>query len=76
MSIEDEMDLSALNLGMICAYYYIDYKTIELFATSLSAKTKLKGLIEILSAATEFDDLPIRPGEDEAIRSLLSFHYF
>ena len=26
ISIEDEMDLSALNLGMIAAYYYIRYE--------------------------------------------------
>ena len=36
------MDLSALNLGMIAAYYYISYTTLELFASSLTAKTKLK----------------------------------
>ena len=31
----------------------------------------LQGLLEILSSASEFDDLPIRPGEEEAIRKLL-----
>ncbi len=36
------MDLSALNLGMIAAYYYISYTTLELFSSSLAAKTKLK----------------------------------
>ena len=56
------MDLEALNLGMIAAYYYVAYTTIDLLATSLTAKTKLKGLLEIVAAASEFDDLPIRPG--------------
>ena len=28
ISIEDEMDVSPLNLGMIAAYYYINYTTI------------------------------------------------
>lgn len=46
------MDLSALNLGMIAAYYYISYATLELFSASLTAKTKLKGLLEIISSAT------------------------
>lgn len=40
--VEEEMDLEPANLGMIAAYYYIAYTTIELFAASLSAKTKLK----------------------------------
>ena len=28
IAVEDEMDLSPLNLGMIAAYYYINYTTI------------------------------------------------
>ena len=28
ISVEDEMDVSPLNLGMIAAYYYINYTTI------------------------------------------------
>ncbi|CAN0537648.1 unnamed protein product, partial [Ectocarpus sp. 12 AP-2014] len=42
VSVEDEMNLSALNLGMIAAYYYLQYTTIELFANSVTAKTKLR----------------------------------
>ena len=57
------MDLEPLNLGMIAAYYYIAYTTIELLSSSLTPKTKLKGLLEIVSAASEFDALPMRPGE-------------
>lgn len=30
ISIEDEMDVAPLNLGMIAAYYYINYTTIGL----------------------------------------------
>ena len=39
------MDLDPLNLGMIAAYYYVAYTTIELFAASLTAKTKLKASV-------------------------------
>ena len=59
----EEDEIEALNLGIIAAYYYIQYTTIELLASSLTAKTKLKGLLEIVSSASEFDDLPMRPGE-------------
>lgn len=31
ISIEDEMDVAPLNLGMIAAYYYINYTTIGVF---------------------------------------------
>ena len=64
---EDDMTVSGLNLGMISAYYRIQYTTIELFACSLSGKTKLKGILEIISNATEFSTLPIRHGEEQLL---------
>jgi pre-mRNA-splicing helicase BRR2 len=52
VAIEDDMDLSPLNLGMIASCYYISYTTIERFSSSLTPKTKMKGLLEILSSAS------------------------
>merc|ERR1719330_1593004 len=72
ISIADDMDTSPLNLGMIAAYYYINYTTIELFSMSLKAKTKISGLIEIVAAATEFAELEIRHGEDILLKNLSS----
>ena len=43
--IELQIELSPLNLGMISSYYYIKYTTIELFAASVAAKTKVKGIL-------------------------------
>lgn len=31
-----------------------------------------QGLLEILSAASEFDDIPVRPGEEDVVRRLLT----
>ncbi|NWU50314.1 U520 helicase, partial [Dromas ardeola] len=70
ISIEDEMDVAPLNLGMIAAYYYINYTTIELFSMSLNAKTKVRGLIEIISNAAEYENIPIRHHEDNLLRQL------
>jgi len=36
----------------------------------LNAKTKLKGLLEILSAAAEYDVIPVRHGEEAILRKL------
>lgn len=36
ISIEDEMDVAPLNLGMIAAYYYINYTTIGWYPVHLS----------------------------------------
>ena len=63
-------DVTPLNLGMIAAYYYTQYTTIELIASSVTEKTKIRGVMEILAAASEFSSLPIRFGEEKALRIL------
>lgn len=70
VSIEDDMDVTPNNLGMIAAYYNISYQTVDVFSLSLTDKTKLKGLLEIVSTATEFEDIPIRNHEDSILRRL------
>jgi len=69
--ITDEGDLSPLNLGMIASYYYVQYRTIELIASSVTAKTKIRGVLEILSASWEFSSLPMRFGEEKTLKQLL-----
>ena len=61
------MDTAPPSLGMIAAYYFVNYTTIESLRMSLN-KTKI--LIEIISAAAEYEDLPIRHGEDSLLRNL------
>ncbi|CAG0914379.1 unnamed protein product [Notodromas monacha] len=70
ITIEYDIDVSPLNLGMIAAYYYINYTTIELFSMSLNAKTKLRGLMEIIASASEFSEIPIRHGEEAVLKTL------
>lgn len=70
ISIEEDMDVSPLNLGMIAAYYYINYTTIELFSMSLNNKTKVRGLLEIISSAAEYEGVPIRHREDSLLKQL------
>lgn len=76
VAIEEDFLLSPLNLGMIASYYYISYTTIERFSSSLTSKTKLKGLLEILASASEYELLPIRPGEEELMRRLINHQRF
>lgn len=68
--ISEDGEVSPLNLGMIAAYYYVQYRTLELVASSVTAKTKIRGILEILSASWEFADLPLRFGEDRAMKTL------
>lgn len=70
ITIEDEMDTAAINLGMICSFYYISYLTVETFSLSLKERTKLKGLLEIVASAAEFESIPIRHHEDILLRRI------
>merc|ERR1711973_838836 len=54
----------------IAAYYCIHYTTIEVFSLSLNAKTKIRGLLEIISAAAEYDSVTVRHGEEAVLRQL------
>ncbi|KAL7117148.1 hypothetical protein ACP275_03G053900 [Erythranthe tilingii] len=76
VAVEEDILLSPLNLGLISSYYYISYTTIEHFSSSLTSKTKLKGLLDILASASEYELIPIRPGEEELIRRLIHHQRF
>ncbi|KAJ3023444.1 DEIH-box ATPase [Thoreauomyces humboldtii] len=69
IAVEDE-DVSPLNLGMIAAYYYINYVTIEVFSMSLNEKTKMRGLLQIVAASAEFESVPIRHHEDQVLKRI------
>eukprot|EP01125_Pyxidicula_operculata_P014589 TRINITY_DN4878_c0_g1_i1.p1 TRINITY_DN4878_c0_g1~~TRINITY_DN4878_c0_g1_i1.p1 ORF type:complete len:2162 (+),score=668.51 TRINITY_DN4878_c0_g1_i1:53-6538(+) len=68
--VVDDMDLEALNLAMISSYYNVKYTTVELYNFSLTEKTKMKGIIEILTNASEFEQLHIRYREDRLLEKL------
>uniref|UniRef100_A0A914KQ90 RNA helicase n=3 Tax=Meloidogyne TaxID=189290 RepID=A0A914KQ90_MELIC len=70
ITVKDEMHTNPLNLGMIAAYYYVSYTTIELLSLSLKPKTKLRAIIEIISNATEFSSLPVRHKEEVTLKKL------
>ncbi|KAJ4825150.1 DExH-box ATP-dependent RNA helicase DExH12 [Turnera subulata] len=66
IEIKDDTDLYPLNLGRIASYYYVSCITVERFSSLLTPKTKTKGLLEILTLALEYAQLPIRSGEEGA----------
>ncbi|KAI0258389.1 Sec63-domain-containing protein [Gloeopeniophorella convolvens] len=70
ITVEDEMDVSPLNLGMIAAYYNISYVTVEVYTLSLKERTKLKGLLEVVASSAEFETIPIRRHEESLLRRI------
>ena len=76
------MDVSALNLGMIAAYYNISceccfrswiekYSILLLLDVTVEVYTvSLKGLLEVVSSSAEFETIPIRRHEDVLLRRI------
>ncbi|RKF59071.1 Pre-mRNA-splicing factor brr2 [Erysiphe neolycopersici] len=64
---EDDDSVMPLNPAMIAAYYNISYITMQTFLLSLSGRTKLKGILEIVSSATEFETIQIRRHEHNTL---------
>ena len=65
---EEDDSVSPLNAAMISAYYNISFITMQTFLLSLSSRTKLKGILEIVTSATEFESVQMRRHEDHILR--------
>ena len=68
---EDDMTVSPLNLGQICAYYAVKHSTIEMFAASLTSTSRIRAILDVLAASSEFSSLSIRMNEEEEELSAL-----
>ncbi|TFB04253.1 Pre-mRNA-splicing factor brr2 [Trichoderma ghanense] len=67
---EDDGSVAPQNAAMIAAYYNISYITMQTFLLSLTARTKLKGILEIVTSATEFETIQVRRHEDSLLRRI------
>ncbi|KAL8922071.1 MAG: hypothetical protein Q9208_005381 [Pyrenodesmia sp. 3 TL-2023] len=65
---EEDDTVTPLNAATIAAYYNISYITMQTFLLSLTGRTKLKGILEIVTSATEFEAIQIRRHEDHILR--------
>jgi pre-mRNA-splicing helicase BRR2 len=71
VAIDNDVELSPLNLGMVASYYGIECATVELFGTSITSSAGLRSLLHIVASAGEFDTLlPMRRREPSQLRSL------
>lgn len=69
----DEGDvIEPLNGAIIASYHNISFVTLQTFTLSLTEKTRLKSLLEIVTSAEEFESLPIRNHEDLLLRKIYS----
>jgi activating signal cointegrator complex subunit 3 len=56
----DQRTLQATVHGKIASHYYISYKTIHMFAQRLTSTITIGELIDIISCAYEYNEMPVK----------------
>jgi activating signal cointegrator complex subunit 3 len=67
---EDNNKLSATALATVASYYYMNYRSAAEFNKRVTEKSDHKHLLQLVSEAREFEELPVRHNEDKLNKSL------
>ncbi|KMS97778.1 hypothetical protein BVRB_5g123420 [Beta vulgaris subsp. vulgaris] len=59
-----EDGVESMILGSIASQYYLSYLTVSMFGSNLGPSLSLEVLLHILTAASEYDELPVRHNEE------------
>jgi pre-mRNA-splicing helicase BRR2 len=73
---ETGLGIEPENLGTITAYHHISFRTAQTCHDHLNEKSKMKSILQVLSHATEFESLPLRPGDDVLVTRILKHAKF
>lgn len=66
---EEEDSISPLNGAMIASYHSVSYLTMKEFAR-LDNKSRMRGILEVVTSASEFESLPIRENEEVTLSKI------
>ena len=76
IKIEDDFILKSTFLGQIASFYYIKHQTVNDFAQKIKQSLSIVKLLEIISYAKEYEEMPVRHNEDnynEALAKLCPY---
>lgn len=59
-----EDGVEPMMLGSIASQYYLSFLTVSMFGSNLGPELSIQVLLHILSAASEYDELPVRHNEE------------
>ncbi|KAI5331061.1 hypothetical protein L3X38_021187 [Prunus dulcis] len=60
----NEDNVEPTMLGSIASQYYLSYMTVSMFGSNIGSDTSLEVFLHILSAASEYNELPVRHNEE------------
>ncbi|XP_067120382.1 activating signal cointegrator 1 complex subunit 3 isoform X2 [Centruroides vittatus] len=69
---EDNREMTSTVLGQISSYYYLSYKTVQMFQENMKNSMSMEQLLKILTDSDEYDELPVRHNEDALNSDLAS----
>ncbi|KAG1665183.1 Activating signal cointegrator 1 complex subunit 3 [Nymphon striatum] len=61
---EDTASFQPTVLGHIASFYYLSHKTVAMFKESLQIDSSIEKLLQVLTDAQEYDQIPVRHNED------------
>ncbi|KAL7747290.1 putative steryl acetyl hydrolase mug81 [Sorochytrium milnesiophthora] len=64
VEVYEEFGLEATALGKLASYYYLSYKTMQLFQQQVKTNSTFDDVLTVLCNATEYEELPVRHNED------------
>ncbi|WAR07339.1 ASCC3-like protein [Mya arenaria] len=62
---EDGCTVEPQTLGRIASYYYLTHLTMRMFQSELGPQSTIPELIDVLTNASEYAELPVRHNEDQ-----------
>ena len=65
VEVEEDGSIYALTMAKIISFYYLNYKTGQLFFEEISQESQFEDLTWILSQSFEYSELPVRHNEDK-----------
>ena len=72
IKMTDDNKITPTRLGEISSFYYIQYKTVKVFADQLRTVDSIPSLLELIAAASEYDPEPVRHNEDGLLEKFSS----
>ncbi|GAB4820015.1 hypothetical protein N2152v2_007061 [Parachlorella kessleri] len=64
LEMHEDGSIESGTLGRIASYYYMRHQTMATFAQHVGPGMDVQGLLRVLCAASEYDELPVRHNED------------
>lgn len=69
IELTEDNHVRPTRLGEIASFYYIQYKTVKVFADQLRTLDSIPALLELIAAASEYDPEPLRHNEDSLLET-------